>query len=64
MENNRPVEIKILEDGPIQINGEFVFRDSSGHTITEYKELYICRCGESGNKPFCDCSHKRLGVKK
>ncbi|MBN2213363.1 MAG: CDGSH iron-sulfur domain-containing protein [Bacteroidales bacterium] len=61
MENNYSAEIKILENGPIQIKGEFVFRDSSGHKTTEYKEIYICRCGRSGNKPFCDNTHLKHG---
>ena len=63
MENNQYTEIKILKNGPIEIKGEFVFKDSSGNTTKEYKELQICRCGGSGNKPFCDDTHKKIGVR-
>lgn len=59
MEKEHAAHIKILKNGPIQIKGEFVFRDSTGNVTTEHKELYICRCGNSGNKPFCDCTHEK-----
>ena len=57
------VKIEILKDGPLKITGDFIFRDSSGNVSTKYKELYLCRCGGSGNKPFCDGTHKKTGVK-
>jgi CDGSH-type Zn-finger protein len=62
-ESDHNTEIRILKDGPIEIEGEFVFKDSSGKITKEHKELYICRCGGSAGKPFCDDTHKKTGVK-
>lgn len=63
MEDNHHTEIRILKDGPIEIKGEFIFKDSSGNITKEHKELFICRCGGSANKPFCDDTHKKIGVR-
>ena len=63
MESDYNTEIKILKDGPIEIKGKFVFKDSSGNISKEHKALYICRCGGSAGKPFCDGTHKKKGVK-
>jgi CDGSH-type Zn-finger protein len=67
MENKKqadsPVaEVRILKDGPIMIKGIFNFRDSSGKVTQGEQELYLCRCGGSASKPWCDGTHKRIGV--
>lgn len=56
MENNDHMDIKVLPNGPMQIKGKFIFKESSGKT-THLNELLLCGCGESRNKPFCDCTH-------
>lgn len=58
----RPAEAHILKDGPIMLKGNFTLRDSSGKLTSGEQELYICRCGGSANKPWCDDTHKRIGV--
>jgi CDGSH-type Zn-finger protein len=67
MENEKPVpvqpvEVRIQHDGPLLIKGFFTFRDSAGNITTGEQELYLCRCGGSDNKPWCDESHKKTGV--
>ena len=60
--NNTP-EVRILKDGPILLKGFFRFTDSSGSAQDKEMEVYFCRCGGSGNKPYCDDTHKKIGVK-
>lgn len=55
-------EVRILKDGPIMIKGNFTFRDSSGKITQGEQELYICRCGGSSSKPWCDGTHVKIGV--
>jgi hypothetical protein len=67
MENEKPavdppVEVRIQKDGPIMIKGIFSFRDSSGKITQGEQELYLCRCGGSASKPWCDDTHKKIGV--
>jgi CDGSH-type Zn-finger protein len=57
-----PAEVNILKDGPIMIKGNFMFKDSSGNITRGEQELYLCRCGGSASKPFCDGTHKKIGV--
>ncbi len=56
--------IKFTNNGPISLNvssGD-VLEDSEGNNITlDTEEVYLCRCGQSSNKPFCDGTHAVLG---
>jgi CDGSH-type Zn-finger protein len=58
----QPTEVRILKDGPILIKGYFLFKDSSGNITRGDQELYICRCGGSSSKPWCDGTHKKIGL--
>lgn len=56
---DRPAEVRILQDGPIMIKGFFSFKNSSGKIVSGEQELYLCRCGKSASKPWCDGTHKK-----
>lgn len=59
-----PVTVKVLPDGPLQVNGDCEVVDAQGTAIaTKPGDIFLCRCGHSGNKPFCDGAHKRVGFK-
>ncbi|WP_425145478.1 (4Fe-4S)-binding protein [Deinococcus sp.] len=56
-----PTTITPLPDGPLAIRGDLVIQTPDG----EVKELRatLCRCGQSGHKPYCDGTHSRVGWK-
>ena len=58
-----PQEIALLEDeyhslkGPIFVKGGIPLIDENGEEYEKRNRRTLCRCGESGNMPFCDASH-------
>ncbi len=58
------VRIKVLKDGPYEIKGAVDIVDAKRNSFKlEEDPVYLCRCGQSKNKPFCDGSHTQLGFK-
>jgi len=55
------VTIKSLTDGPLEVAGEVEILAADGSQVKQTAKCYLCRCGYSENKPFCDGSHKREG---
>ena len=55
------VTITALTDGPLEVAGEVEVLASDGTLIKETAKSYLCRCGYSEKKPFCDGAHKREG---
>lgn len=55
------VTITPLPDGPLEVSGTTVVQSPDGTVLKESDKTFLCRCGFSQNKPFCDGSHKRQG---
>jgi uncharacterized Fe-S cluster protein YjdI len=55
-----PAEIRVMKDGPLVIKGNFVIRDSNNKEMRQMKMVSFCRCGHSGNMPFCDGTHRKI----
>ena len=52
--------ITVRNDGPYHIKGDFTITSQGGRAIeVKTDEVWLCRCGQSQNKPFCDGSHKK-----
>lgn len=52
-------EIKVLSNGPYEIRG-CLLDIADPMNLSLDGPYYLCRCGASGNKPFCDGSHKAV----
>lgn len=59
-----PLKVTVFEDGPVEVKGNLEVINSDGSRVARLTEAYFCRCGASGDKPFCDGSHKRIGFTK
>jgi CDGSH-type Zn-finger protein/uncharacterized Fe-S cluster protein YjdI len=55
------VEIEPLPNGSLKITGNIEVVSGTGRTVNRATKLFLCRCGQSKNKPWCDSSHKAAG---
>ena len=49
------------ENGPYHVRGPYRIVLSDGTEIDAGDETWLCRCGDSKTKPFCDGTHSRKG---
>ncbi len=50
--------VEVIESGPLRISGNFILKDLKRDAETTPGEVWLCRCGKSASKPYCDRSHK------
>jgi CDGSH-type Zn-finger protein/uncharacterized Fe-S cluster protein YjdI len=60
-QRNGPVSVNAIVNGPLEISGNLELCSGTGRTVTRTQKTYLCRCGASANKPFCDGTHKKTG---
>lgn len=53
--------ICVTHNGPLEVSGANDLKAKDEMKLSEDNPYYLCRCGASENKPFCDGSHKRIG---
>ena len=53
--------VEVVQDGPLLVYGNITIKDKDGSEIKKNNVTAFCRCGGSGNKPYCDGSHKKNG---
>ena len=58
------VRIKTLKNGPYEVKGAIQLVDAKRADFNLSEDpIYLCRCGQSANKPFCDGTHEKIGFK-
>jgi CDGSH-type Zn-finger protein len=60
------IEVQALKNGPYQVSGDvsgLELKDSDGnlYDLSGQSKIYLCRCGASTKKPFCDGQHSKIG---
>ena len=57
-----PLAITPMPHGPLRCEGPFAVRDADGR-MEAARSPKLCRCGASLTKPYCDGSHRGLGLR-
>ena len=57
------VSFASIPDGPLKVSGNIELTSGTGVKIAKLDKAFLCRCGASKNKPFCDGSHKAAGFR-
>ncbi len=55
------LKITPYPNGPLKTSGAAEILSGTGRTIERTQATALCRCGGSGNKPYCDGSHRAIG---
>jgi CDGSH-type Zn-finger protein len=59
------VTIKVRAHGPLLVTGPVTLIDAQGNRFalpqSDKPGVALCRCGQSGKRPFCDGAHARCG---
>jgi CDGSH-type Zn-finger protein len=60
------ITISARKNGPFLVEGDLSGlqlngADGNPYDLAGKTQLYLCRCGGSVNKPFCDGQHSKIG---
>lgn len=62
-DSSGPLLITVKPNAMLVIKGPVTIQSADARFRTQRSRGALCRCGHSGNKPFCDASHRRCGFK-
>ena len=52
---------EVTPNGPLLVYGNIKVKAPDGTETRRNKVTAFCRCGASGNKPYCDGTHTKIG---
>lgn len=60
------IKITARKNGPYLVEGDLAElqltnSDGAPYDLNGKAQVYLCRCGGSVNKPFCDGQHSQIG---
>lgn len=58
---NGPLNVQPQPNGPLLVTGNLEIVSGTGRTTDRTTRTWLCRCGQSQKKPYCDGSHKAAG---
>ena len=53
--------LKCVKDGPYLVERLATLTGVDGSPLETKPRMILCRCGQSGRKPYCDGTHARVG---
>jgi CDGSH-type Zn-finger protein/uncharacterized Fe-S cluster protein YjdI len=54
-------KVEVMPNGPLLVHGDITVKNQHGAEEKKTNTTAFCRCGQSGNKPYCDGSHSKSG---
>ena len=55
--------ITVTQHGPYKVEEDVALAAAGGDAVGDGSTAFLCRCGQSQSKPFCDGSHWYAGFK-
>lgn len=53
-------KITVMANGPLMVEGSVPITKADGSVEIKENKFFLCRCGHSAKKPYCDGSHKKM----
>jgi uncharacterized Fe-S cluster protein YjdI len=61
--SSNETKVVVQANGPLLVHGNLEVTRPDGSTESRTRTTAFCRCGSSGNKPYCDGSHNTIAFK-
>lgn len=54
------LKVKVVPNGPLKVEGVMEVELADGTVELKEKTTFLCRCGHSSKKPYCDGMHRKM----